>query len=530
MFKIFKQNKIYLLLLGAIVIFTISLNLFKFNQIPGCLNPDEAAFGYNAYSILQTLKDEHGNFLPMRLKSFDDFKMPLYSYLSIPSVALFGMSDFSVRLLNLFVAAGLALSSYFLFKKVIEDEKIALLGSFFVSASIWTLIVTRHAHEAALSTLFITLSSYFAVGFFENKTFKTLLLTLLFALFSAFSYHIGRIYLIFVVGSILFFLIKNIRQGISKTSLFLTVTTLLIPTFIDLQYGVNRLSNLAFYKNIGFTLRINEYLNEHNIRLIHNKLTEGIIFFTNNYLRLLSPDFLVVTGDPNQKFGYLGMNPITPILYICAIIGVFALLRNKNRFRFYFLGLLLVAPIGSALTWQPVSLTRTCFLIIPLGLFASYGFFELKKNMNNLVVLAIFLAHLFFLFFAYDVYFFHYFKRPTVQSAWQCGNKELANYVKENYSKFDKFYITTKNGQPYIYLLFYNKIDPSKFQKETVRTKRDEHGFTQVAKFDKFVFTMPSSKDQKRTAYIGFPDEMGDQYNEKIKYHKQDIFLVKENK
>jgi len=49
-----KIPKITLILLLAFL-----LRFWQINKIPS-LNPDEAALGYNAYSLIQTGKDEHG--------------------------------------------------------------------------------------------------------------------------------------------------------------------------------------------------------------------------------------------------------------------------------------------------------------------------------------------------------------------------------------------------------------------------------------------------------------------------------------
>ena len=86
------MNKITIILLTTIVFVSFFLNTFKQNTSPPCFNSDEAAVGYNAYSILKTGEDEYGNFMPLRLKSFGDFKMPVYSYLSVPFIAIFGLN------------------------------------------------------------------------------------------------------------------------------------------------------------------------------------------------------------------------------------------------------------------------------------------------------------------------------------------------------------------------------------------------------------------------------------------------------
>ena len=87
------MDKKTIIILTIIVLISLFLNIFKQNTSPGCFNSDEASFGYNAYSILKTGGDEYGNFMPLRLKSFGDFKMPVYSYLSVPFIAIFGLNE-----------------------------------------------------------------------------------------------------------------------------------------------------------------------------------------------------------------------------------------------------------------------------------------------------------------------------------------------------------------------------------------------------------------------------------------------------
>ena len=66
---------------------------------------DEAALGYNAYSISQTLRDEYGQFMPLIFKSFGDYKPGLYVYLAVPFVTIFGLNEISVRLPSIILGA-----------------------------------------------------------------------------------------------------------------------------------------------------------------------------------------------------------------------------------------------------------------------------------------------------------------------------------------------------------------------------------------------------------------------------------------
>src|SRR5690242_17248270 len=85
-------------ILILILLIASVLRLYSLSSIPGSLNQDEAALGYNAYSLVTTGADEHGKFLPFTLQSFGDGKLPVYSYITIPSILLFGLNEFSTRL------------------------------------------------------------------------------------------------------------------------------------------------------------------------------------------------------------------------------------------------------------------------------------------------------------------------------------------------------------------------------------------------------------------------------------------------
>ena len=80
-----------------VIVLAILIRVVNLSSVPPHLTPDEAALGYNAYSILKTGRDEHGAFLPIVFKSFGDYKPGLYVYLTVPFVGLMGLNEFSVR-------------------------------------------------------------------------------------------------------------------------------------------------------------------------------------------------------------------------------------------------------------------------------------------------------------------------------------------------------------------------------------------------------------------------------------------------
>ncbi len=93
--RFMKIKKNWILL--VILLLAAVLRLWNLGSIPPHLTPDEAALGYNAYSILKTKRDEYGAFLPLSFRMLDDYRPPLYTYLASLGIGIFGLNEFGVR-------------------------------------------------------------------------------------------------------------------------------------------------------------------------------------------------------------------------------------------------------------------------------------------------------------------------------------------------------------------------------------------------------------------------------------------------
>lgn len=142
------SNRLKLLMILLIVFLGFLLRFYNLGQVPLTLHRDEAFLGYNAYSLLKTSMDMNGNFLPLHLASFI-YSPAGYSYLSIPFIAIFDLSSFSVRFASAFfgsltviVTFLLTMELFFKFKNKIW---ISFLSSFFLAISPWHINLSRTA-------------------------------------------------------------------------------------------------------------------------------------------------------------------------------------------------------------------------------------------------------------------------------------------------------------------------------------------------------------------------------------------------
>ncbi len=516
-----------IVLVILISLLSVGLFLYKLTSSPPCLNADEAANGYDAYSILKTGKDQYGNTLPLRLKSFGDYKLPFLTYLTVPFVKLFGLNEFGVRMVNFPFVFLFPFVVYLLANELFNKKSVGVVAAFLSALAPGLQLLGRQAHEGYLTAFFLTLSFYLFLRFFKKQSLFNYLLFIINFLLMLFGYHSSRLWAGFFLLILIYFVLTKKIKWFYILGL---IGTIIVFTFTDLTNSPSRIKNLLFFNSIGFTLKINELRAEGGSRFFYNKLTVGTKEIISQYLNYFSPQFLVNNGDENYRFGFPGVSPITTIEYIFIFIGLYYLFKNKEKWRYLILLALLFSPISGALSWAGLSITRTIFIFIPILTISAYGIVNFFNKKSYLLICLF--VYLIFLFYSWDFYLNHYSKRTAVLRSWQCGYRELTSYVSKNYQNFDRFYVTKKNGQPYIFFLFYLNYQPDIYQKQAKLSTPDEYGFGQVESFDKFIFDLPK-KEVRNSVIVGFPDDFSDIEKPRLKeirVGQEIIFLVKEVK
>ncbi len=497
------------------------------NVSPPALNADEAANAYDAYSILKTSKDQYGNFMPLRFKSFGDYKLPLLTYLAVPFIKIFGLTETGIRMVNFPFVFLFPIIIFLLTQELFNKKKVSLLAAFLSAFAPGLQLLGRQAHEGFLTAFFLTLLSYLFIRLIKKSSMINYSLFFVTILVSLFGYHFSRLWAGFYFLLFLFF---SFKKKLSKLTVLIFIIVLFLFSFTDLIYKPTRIKNLLFFNNIGFSLKINELRSEGGSRLFYNKLTIGAKDLSFEYLKYFSPQFLSINGDENVRFGFPGVSPITTLEYLFIFIGLYYLFKNKEKWRYLILLMLLFSPFSAALSWAGESITRSIFIFIPIFIISAYGIMNFLNKKSAIFYLILLIFYFLSLFYSWDFYLNHYPKRAVVLRSWQVGYKELSNYIKTNYNRFDKFYITKKNGQPYIYLLFYLQYPPEIYQRDSSLSSADQYGFGQVEKFDKFIFDLPIGKVTD-SVVIGFPDDFSDiekSHLKEIKVGTEIIFYIKE--
>lgn len=493
------KSKIILIL---ILILGLVLRLYKLDSRPLGFTWDEAALGYNAYSLLKTGRDEYGKILPIVLKSFGDHKPGLYAYSTVPAIAIFGLTEFATRFSSAIFGTVLILVIYLLSR----NSFAALLAAI----NPWALHFSRGAWEANLSLFLTTL----AVVLFLRR--KYLFSALFFGL-TFWAYQGAKLFTPLLIMSLLIIF----KSQINLRRLFIPLLLLLftiIPILLGLRSQSGRFKVFSVLSYTRSTESVNEILKQDNASsrnfifyLFHSEVLEQGRGILQRYLNHFSPYYLFIAGDwtnlrhSTPYYGYLHLPEI-----ITMSLGLIYLIKSKSpNTKLLFLWLLL-APLPAAFSRDLVSGVRSLPMIVPLIIICGIGFHQLLKSTPLLLFYSF--ALLFSLVYYLDLYHTH--APYLVSQDWLYPYKPALRVVSREMSNYQNVVFTDKFGQPYIFVLFYLKIDPRTYQAQSHLRENAQGDVGNIDKFNQFNFRTiywPVDRGESSVLFVGDQYELPEQ-------------------
>ncbi len=515
-----------------IIIVAAMLRFWQLGQVPPSPDWDEAALGYNAYSILKTGRDEYGTWFPLTLRSFDDYKPPLYMYLAIPSVAVFGLETWAVRLPSAIMGVLAVIGTYFLVRELFRNSLItyhlSLITSFLLAISPWHIQFSRIAFEANVG---VTINIWAVVCFLKGLKSKKLLALAAFLFGLGFyAYHSERIFLPFLLS----ILVWNYRRELWEVR-----KSVIVAGIVGLLTVVP-LTGVFFNQNTLMRLRGTSSLADQTGLLARSvwKLEDdqktgnpwGVVFdnrrlvwaktLLNGYLSHYSFRWLFVTGDnPRHHAPDIGLLYLVELPFL--LWGMYALARSGGRVARVLFGWFLIAPIAASPTTGLPHAIRSLVFLPTFQIFTAVGILEFvsrityhvsRENIYRQRVLkglgiTVLVFGILNIVYYLHMYFGH--MNREVSQFWQYGYKQAVDYARVHKDKYKKIVVSTKLEQPHMFFLYFLTYDPSRYLSEGGTSSG---GFAEVEnKFDIFEFR-PIKWDTEikdgLTLYIGTPKEM----------------------
>lgn len=483
----------------SILVIAAFLRFWNLGINPPHLTPDEASLGYNAYSILKTGKDEFGKTLPIVFKSFGDFKPGLYVYLTVPPVAVFGLTEFATRFPS--ASAGI-LSVLFIFliiKELFPERKsLPILGAFVSAVNPWLVFFSRGAWEVNLSLSLTLIGIFLFLKSLKNQKF--IIYSAVPFAFTLLTYQGAKISTGIVLVILTFIYWKEILNYDKKHLIkaFVVGFIISIPILMSFTNGeTGRLNVFSVFSYPRSTEYIQAMLDEGGEKigdikyfLFHPESLNFLRGIMGRWFNHFSGRFLFFEGDwanPRHSSPNQGVLLFSDLILL--IIGVASIVKFGSRSQNQFVWLwLILAPLASALSRDQVHAVRSLGMAIPLIIIIAFGLENLiiflRRYKTLLVKIPLVLGfggiYVFSLIYFSDSHFVHL---PTHDSGyWEYGYKQIVQVVKPIQKNYKEIKVQQSFAQPYIFFLFYGgeKIgqgyDPIKYQKSAVWVSSENKG------------------------------------------------------
>ncbi len=499
-------------ILGAVFLIGLLLRIVNISSLPAGFTPDEASFGYDAYSLLQTGKDQWGHPFPLVLESFGDYKPPLYAYILIPFVGIFGLNETAVRLPNALLGSLAVLVVYFLvlemkgFKskwgirnlKSKEDnlQTMALVAAFILAISPWHVMMSRGAFEANLTTFLMPLGIYAFLRGLKSRNWL-IVSAVVFGL-NLFSYHSARLVTpmiavaIFALYTVDLKSIKNSIRNIKKLMIFpviFGVFLFLAAYSFSLGAGA-RVADVSIYGGspqaaAGPRLEaINRGMNPTLAKIRHNRFIVTGDRFINNYKQYYSYEFLIEKGPAEATYGMMPGYGVTNFFGVIMLGGfILAIYTYRKKKELYIiLFWLLIAPIPAAMATGLGFAGNRAVVIIPaiqiamaLGLseLSTYigkkdGLFSFMKRGEGYVsYLALAILILFSVMNLQTLSDYFTNAKYLTADSMLFGRREVVEKVNDIKSEYSTIIVSKSLSEPHIYFAFFNKWDVRDYQRES---------------------------------------------------------------
>jgi 4-amino-4-deoxy-L-arabinose transferase-like glycosyltransferase len=435
-----------LLILLAVLFVAAFWRGFKLGIVPTGFFCDEAAFGVNAYSILTRGTDQFGKSYPFFFRSFGDYKEAIPTYSIVPLVYLFGLTEWSVRLMSAVYGVINVLLLYAL-GSALKGARVGLVAAFVGATMPWMFHYDRVAFHCSpyLTTLLAALLCLITGvkgaplriwGFFS------------FLALSLYTYSPSKLMVplivLIAVGLYWRFFAAKLRYTLLGLVSFGLIS---FPFVSGIRSGeaLGRVSQLRLLDPSKFSWR-------------------GLDFWLGNYEAQILFSTLFTRGEPSPITRHL-TNFFPPLLAATApflIVGLLSAIRERGC-KEWLLILLLVAvfPLGATFTGQPFTHRSVLgaplmALLIALGVEGVVSYAARRGFVGEIGVTA-----LCFLTIAGNAvfYFQHYVQKYPLTSSgthgWQYGPGEAIRYFREHAEEYDEFILGGAFNAPVIFFPFY---------------------------------------------------------------------------
>jgi 4-amino-4-deoxy-L-arabinose transferase-like glycosyltransferase len=459
-----KKHRIILIIL----LVATSLRLLMLGTVPNGFFRDEAAKGYNAYTLYHTGKDIDGCSFPLFTRELSTYNSALYTYLIIPFIPIVGLNEWSVRLPAALVGI-LTILLLYLFLLRCYGQTTAFIGSFFLAVSPWHLIFSRWANQGIMVPFLLTLFLYAFHRYLESKREDTprtngmmwsLLAWSVLGL-SIYTYEVMKVFLPLFMITVIFIYRYQLLKDKKTTVLSLLLFFIIIIPALVYNFQSVQLSQSRFNRISILSLNLSYF--------------ETFLVFLKNYLSHYSPLFLFITGDHNPRHTF----PSSGMMYWfdlpLLLMGLYSLWKKRNSLSYLLLIWFLIFPIPASLTIEGIPHALRAITALPviciinaLGLAQCVEMIKskyLKQDIKWILILSSLVFVLVFTVVFQVSAYFHDTKSPRY---FQYGMKETVEWTLQHQQPDQIVIVSPSLEYPEIFFQFYSHLNLQQLQNKGI--------------------------------------------------------------
>lgn len=488
-------SKILLLILAA----SLFIRVWQLTTIPTGFHRDEALFGYEAYSILKTGRDQHGRFMPLDFEGFGIADYPLAVYMRVPSIAILGLNLFAMRVGMIPFALLTIYLIYKLTERFFKDRALGLIAATVAAFSSWHFFMSRAGYGIFIYALMLLLIGFYFLLFGRDR--KQRIIGGVFTGLPLYTYASYYFFLPALLTAIFVLYFNEFKRDKAfRAGYIAAILTTALAFVIFWNHNMRRAPQAAFYVNdagirfawsdkpVGerFALGGSYDLLE---QVLHKPQLGYVYKAASNYFDSFSVGFWLKSGRgfESNVSGFGNLLLYEPILIF---LGSAYLLWKRSRFGLLLIFWVLAGPLATTFT-KDLSSTRLFHMVPALVILEAVGIkalwdliLKIKPRTLTLLVFIVVAAPILFL---NVLYFDAYFRHMSAYSGkwWFKGAIEIIDVVDKYPGK--KVYMNTKRDMFYVFVLFREKYDPALFQK-TAKWETLPENFKTVSSFGRYNF------------------------------------------
>jgi hypothetical protein len=298
---------------------------------------DESSIAYNAYTVSETGRDEHGEAWPLFFRAFGEYKNPTYIYLLAALYSVTGPSIFAARMLSAMLGCAAALFLGLLAARCARRKSVGVIVAASALLTPWLYESSRLVFEVAAYPLTVVLFLLALRRASERERWSASDVFALAATLAllTYTYSIGRLLGPLLAAGLIFFITRRRLRGVLMT--WAAYALALVPLLaFHLRHPGALTGRFSLLTYVTPRAAASEVVGE----------------FLRRFAANLSPWSMLFTGEANIRDHVPDVGSLLAPTFVLALAGLFIVLRSHRReawWRFILYGLI-VSVIPASLT------------------------------------------------------------------------------------------------------------------------------------------------------------------------------------